>query len=398
MRSFFYRCVKNLIWVYVCGVFVLSFELVSSEVPDKIYVQDYEQADSCLKFPFVVRSTQSESEGEEKRICSILGIIPVKEVTVSLVDEQKVYAIGEIIGIYTECDGVFVIDTCEIETMDGDLVNPARNQFLTGDYIKEIDGKEIRYKEDMVEVVAESEGKTLKITYVRNQKEHTCKITPVLAKNGTYMLGIWVKDDLAGVGTLTYVDAEGNFGALGHGMANGENQDLLQVAEGALYTSYLIGIEKGKKGDPGEVKGVIYYGKHNHLGKVQTNTKSGISGVIDGDDCSVYYNQYEAYEVGHKQDIEIGDAQIISDVSGERKCYDIKITYVDYLSPYSNKGLHIEVTDPELIRLTGGIVQGMSGSPIIQDGKLVGAVTHVLINDPTRGYGIFIENMLDEAR
>ena len=178
MRSFFYRCVKNMMWIYVCATLVLSFELLSSEVPDEIYVKEYEQADSCLDFPFVVRSISSEQGNTAKRLCSILGIIPVKEVTVSLVDEQKVYAIGEIIGIYTECDGGFVVDTCEIETSDGDLVNPAKNLLLAGDYIKAVDGKAVQYKEDLVKAVETSNGEALSITFLRNKKEHTVKITP----------------------------------------------------------------------------------------------------------------------------------------------------------------------------------------------------------------------------
>ncbi len=395
MRSFFYKCVKNLLWVYVCCVFALSFELIISEVPDEIYVQELEEANLNLDFPFVVQSVESEVPGKTKKLCSILGVIPVKEVTVSLVDEQKIYPIGEIVGIYTECDGVFVIDTCDIENADGNIVNPAKNVVQTGDYITAINGQKLQSKEDMVKVISESDGNTLQLTYVRNEKEHSCELSPVLAKNGDYMLGIWVKDDLAGVGTLTYVDAQGKFGALGHGMGNGENQDLLQIHAGDVYVSHLIGIEKGAKGSPGEVKGVIYYGEQNHLGEINSNSKIGVCGVLDEEECQDYYNGMEAYDVGHKQDIEVGKAQIISDVSGSREFYDIKITYVDYLSVNSNKGLHIEVTDPELLELTGGIVQGMSGSPIIQNGKVIGAVTHVLINDPTSGYGIFIEDMLE---
>ena len=144
------------------------------------------------------------------------------------------------------------------------------------------------------------------------------------------------------------------------------------------------------------MKGIIKYGSVNHIGNVESNEKEGIFGLVDEDDKEKYLAQ-GLYKIGIKQDVEIGAAQIVSEISGERKLYDIEITYVDYLAVNSNKGLHIKVIDEELLELTGGIVQGMSGSPIIQDGKLVGAVTHVLINDPTSGYGIFIENMLDVA-
>ena len=395
MRSFFYRFVKNISWIYLCTVLLFAFELTVSEVPDEIYVQEMKDAEDVLEFPFVVREVESEIPGEEKRLCSILGIIPVKEVTVSVVDQQKIYPIGEIVGIYTECAGIFVIDTCEIESMDGSIVNPAKYQLQTGDYITKINGNILDDKEDMIEQLALSKGKPIEVTYIRNEKEHSCHLTPIQAKNGEYMLGIWVKDDLAGVGTLTFVDAEGNFGALGHGMGNGENTELLQIEDGDIYVSKLIGIEKGTKGNPGEVKGVIYYGNQNHIGEISSNTKIGIYGELDEEECQDYYNEMTAYEVCHKQDIETGKAQILSNVSGKKELYEIEVMYVDYLSGNSNKGLHIKVTDERLLELTGGIVQGMSGSPIIQNGKVIGAVTHVLINDPTRGYGIFIEEMLE---
>lgn len=393
MRKIFYRCTMHLAAMYMVCLLGLAYELVISEVPDEIYVEEGQEAELHMDFPFVVESIETES-GEEKKLCSMFGVIPVKEVTVSVVDEQKIYPIGEIVGLYTECAGIFVIDTCEIETMDGEIVNPTGNQLQTGDYILAINGERLDNKEEMVDCIKKSKGETIEVRYVRNEREDVCQMTPVLSKTGEYLLGIWVKDDLAGVGTLTYVTTEGEFGALGHGMGNGENQDLLQITGGDIYVSNLIGIQKGEKGVPGEVKGVIYYGKTNHKGEVEVNIKTGVFGVLDEEDCKQYYSEIEVYDVGHKQDIEVGDAQIISDISGKRQTYDIRISYVDYLSVDSNKGLHIEVTDPELLDLTGGIVQGMSGSPILQNGKVIGAVTHVLINDPTSGYGIFIEDML----
>lgn len=317
------------------------------------------------------------------------------EIEVSKEEGEMVYPSGEIVGLYTECEGVFVIDTCEIETTNSEFVNPAGNLLRTGDYILSVNGIELQEKEMLVEAVEKSAGVALELMVARGDTTFSANITPVMGKNGKYMLGVWVKDDLAGVGTITYVDASGDFAALGHGMSDGETNELLSVKGGDIYISNIVGIEKGKKGEPGEVKGVIYYGVVNHLGELDTNCGEGIYGTLDKEDLSRYIDKDKGYKIGNKQEIEAGNAQIISDVSGERKVYNIEITYIDYLAVNTKKGLHIQVTDPELLELTGGIVQGMSGSPILQNGRIVGAVTHVLVNDPTRGYGIFIENMLE---
>lgn len=354
MRNFYYKCVKNVFGICACLVIVLSYRLVYNE----FYFELHE------------------------------------EVEVSLEDEKEVYPLGKIVGLYTKCNGVFVIDTCEIESATGETIDLAGDIVKTGDYILSINGESLSNKEDMIQAVEKSNGNALELIISRNNEIVSATITPVMAKNGDYMLGIWVKDDLAGVGTITYFTAEGDFAALGHGMADGETQNLLEIDGGDVYVSNVIGIEKGQKGDPGEVKGVIYYGKINHMGELSANTGKGIFGMLDEDELRAYLRQYQACKVANKQEITQGPAQIISEVSGALVTYDIEISYVDYLAMDTNKGLHIRVTDPELIELTGGIVQGMSGSPILQNGKLIGAVTHVLINDPQQGYGIFIDEMM----
>ena len=355
MRNFFCKCIRSLSIIYVCFFFVLSYRLLYNEY----YAQIYPSVD------------------------------------VSYEDGGRVYPSGEIVGIYTECPGVFVIDTCEIESAESEFVSPAGSILRKGDYILEVNGIELEEKEILIDLVNKCNGSPLEFVIARNGNVFSASVTPVLGKNGKYMLGVWIKDDLAGVGTITYYTETGAFGALGHGMGDGVTKEIFSVDDGDIYYANIVGIEKGKRGTPGEVKGVIYYGMAYHLGELDTNCTEGVYGVLDAEDLQGYKMECEAYKIGKKQDIEVGKAQIISNVSGERKIYDIEISYVDYLAISSNKGLHIEVTDPELLELTGGIVQGMSGSPIIQNGKLIGAVTHVLINDPTKGYGIFIEEMLD---
>lgn len=354
MRNFYYRFVQNIFTVCVCLAIVFSYRLVYNEFYFEIH----------------------------------------EEVEVSQSEEKQVYPMGKIVGLYTKCNGVFVIDTCEIETEKGELIDIAGKSIKTGDYIISINGESLSGKEDMLKAVKHSDGKPLELVVERDKETYVITLSPLKSKNGDYMLGIWVKDDLAGVGTITYFTTEGDFAALGHGMGDGETQNLLEIDGGDVYVSNVIGIEKGVRGDPGEIKGVIYYGKINHIGAVEANTGEGIYGQLDNDELRAYVGQYTPCKVAEKRQVTQGEAQIISEVSGNLEVYDIMITYVDYLAMDSNKGLHIKVIDPELIELTGGIVQGMSGSPIIQNGKLIGAVTHVLINDPEQGYGIFIDEMM----
>ena len=355
MRIFFYKCIKSISYLYFCTVLALSFRLVYNEYYEVFH----------------------------------------EEVLTGSLEGEWVYPLGQIVGIYTKCEGIFVIDTCEIETKDSEFISPASEVLKEGDYLLQVNGVELTEKEILVKEVEKSNGNPIELSVLRGEEVISINITPILGKNGKYMLGVWVKDDLAGVGTITYYEEDGDFAALGHGMGDGVTKGLLSVSGGDIYVSNIVGIEKGKRGTPGEVKGVIYYGTSNHIGMLDTNCNEGIFGTLDEDDFKRYCNQNELCQIGKKHEIEIGKAKIISDISGERKTYDIEISYVDYLAVNSNKGLHIEIVDTELLELTGGIVQGMSGSPIIQNGKLVGAVTHVLINDPTKGYGIFIENMLE---
>ncbi len=357
MRNFYVKIVKNLVMVYACAVILLGYELVLSEIPN----QDF--------------------WGKGK--------------TASNEQVRYVYPCGKVVGIYTKSDGIFVIATSLIESAEGTSENPAHSVVKSGDYILEMNGVELTCKEDLINIVTESEGNPIRMMVMREEATFETEITPILAKNGEYMLGIWVKDDLAGVGTITYFAEDGSFAALGHGMSDGETEFLMKTKDGDIYHSEIVSIRKGKKGTPGEIKGVIYYGSSNHIGNLKTNCAAGVFGKLDSEDLKSYAASQEIYPVAQKQEIVEGDAQIISEVSGMRQVYDIRITYVDYLSVDSKKGLHIEVTDDELLELTGGIIQGMSGSPIIQNGKIVGAVTHVLVNNPTKGYGIFIENMLE---
>ena len=226
----------------------------------------------------------------------------------------------------------------------------------------------------------------------RAGKELELSVDTVKTEDGSRKLGAWVRDDTQGIGTMTYLKPDGSFGALGHGISDGDTGRVVEIENGALYETEILGIEKGSAGNPGVMAGVIYYGPGSRLGSVAQNTDCGIFGTAGQAFCDGVKQQ--AVEVGHRQDVKRGKAWIRSYVSGEACDYEIEIQRVDYSPTRENKSLVFQVTDERLLRLTGGIVQGMSGSPILQNGKLVGAVTHVFVQDSTRGYGIFVEDML----
>lgn len=423
MRSFFVLLYKNCILVYVCGLFCFGYHQFMSQIPDQLYVKEGENVKLTQGLPIglavsgegdvqtVASIPQTTYETVMKRnrysvdmsgltgncrvTCYLFGIFPIKEIEVNVVESQRVYASGRVIGIYEQTKGVLVLKTTEVRNAQGQLCSPAGNKVMSGDYVTAVEGTEVRTKEELVRAVQESGGKELILSVLRKNELIDISVQPEIMEDGAYLLGIWVKDDVAGIGTLTYYNSEGDFGALGHGIGDGETGELLSVGKGSIYTATLQGIYKGEKGSPGELEGSIYYSTDYCLGNIRSNNELGIYGTLDKEDFEKFVEQDVSYEVEYKQQIHTGKAAILSDISGEVRSYEIEITDLMYQPTDSNKGIHFNVTDPALLKLTGGIVQGMSGSPIIQDGKMVGAVTHVLVNDPAKGYGVFIETMLD---
>ena len=324
---------------------------------------------------------------------NLFGVIPFKESSVSVIKDKKLVPAGEPVGIFVETDGILVIDTGAFYDIQGKKTEPAGNLLKPGDYIHKLNGKPVNNKKELMEQIAACKGEEIILEITREETKHTVKLRPKKNEKGEYKLGIWVRDNAQGIGTLTFIDEEGNFGALGHGINDIDTANLMELKEGGLYKTDIISITKGEDGSPGELTGVIAYAEKYKLGIINSNTVEGIYGTVN----PTLLNQNDLLPIALKQEVKKGKAQIISMVSGERKMYEIEIMDIHQENDNINRGMEIKVTDHELLELTGGIVQGMSGSPIIQDGKLIGAVTHVLVNDPTRGYGIFIENMLEAA-
>lgn len=334
----------------------------------------------------------ANAENSYRAELRLFGLIPFKTVQIEVIDESMVYPAGLPIGIYVKTPGVLVIGTSDFVDEQGNIVMPAEHVLRVGDYILTVNGTPVSGKSDFVSRVAQSNGEVMVMTIERGGDRFDVAVRPVRNQDREYKIGIWIKDSAQGIGTLTYVDADGEFGALGHGVSDSDIGVMLELIDGALYRTDIIGITKGKKGVPGELTGIIRYTDSNRLGSVTENTPAGIHGEVN----AKLMEQIDStpVEIGLKQDVSAGPAQIYCNIDGEAKYYDIEIIDLDYDSQNVNKGITIQVTDRRLIALTGGIVQGMSGSPIIQNGRLVGAVTHVLVNDSTRGYGIFIEEML----
>lgn len=323
----------------------------------------------------------------------LFGVFPLKSVDIEVIEDQMLIPAGVPVGIYLETDGILVIETGGFENAQGMNLAPADNILQKGDYILAVNGNKVSSKKELVSQIKNCEGKSLILDINRQGQYSKVRIMPALDKEQEYKLGIWIRDNSQGIGTMTFLSENGKFGALGHGIHDLDTGELLLSNEGRLYDSQIISITKGNKGMPGELTGVIDYSPEHVMGTIEKNTEFGIFG-----ECNKSWKALqgqEALPIGLKQEVELGKAQIICTLSQGRQTFDIEIEEMYPDAFHKNRGMLIRVTDQELLNLTGGIIQGMSGSPILQNGRIVGAVTHVLVNDPTKGYGIFIENMLE---
>ncbi|MBD5522255.1 MAG: SpoIVB peptidase [Lachnospiraceae bacterium] len=322
----------------------------------------------------------------------LFGIIPYKSVDIQVIQDKMLTPSGLPIGIYVKTEGVLVVGIGEFKNEKGDTISPANYILQAGDYILDVNGERVENKKQFISMVENSGGEEMIMGIRRNDEITEVKVKPEGNQNGEWKLGIWIRDNAQGIGTLTYIDNDNTFGALGHGINDVDTSTLMQLEEGTLYKTEIVGITRGKDGSPGELTGYIEYENENIIGEITQNTAEGIFGVCSNEITE--HTFYEPIPIALKQEVEIGPAQIICSVTGEPKFYDIEIEELHLENDNVNRGLVIKITDEELLTLTGGIIQGMSGSPIIQNGKLVGAVTHVLVQDAASGYGIFIENML----
>ncbi len=404
MRKFWYEMIKGMLIVWVTWSGLLScYELIRLNIPMTMYLYEEDAAEVLsgnaekidpqklhLDFAGDVM-IQEAAQGKMKVVCNLFGVIPIKTMEVEVISRQDLIPGGIPVGIYVQTKGVFVIGTGQIETMQGSVESPAKNIVKTGDYITSVQGVKITGKQELITELAKFQGEELVLGIRRQGEDMEVSIKPLVLDQEA-KIGVWVRDDTQGVGTLTYITENGEFGALGHGISDADSELLMEVSEGKMYDCEIFEITKGEKGIPGKVSGKIVYSRNNLYGDVTGNFSGGIYGKANRHLLESV--AYEPMAIALKQEIVEGEAIILSSVSGELKEYSVEIEKVYKSDNDINKGMVLSVNDEELLSLTGGIVQGMSGSPVIQNGKLVGAVTHVLVNDPTKGYGIFIESML----
>ncbi len=323
----------------------------------------------------------------------LFGLVPLKNIDIEVIEDTMLTPIGEPIGIYVKTQGVLVIDTGEFESTSGEKVSPSMYKLQEGDYLTAMDGVAVTGKKQIKEYVEQSEGKDIVFQVSRKEDVIQVKITPECDEQGTYKMGAWLRDSAQGIGTMTYLDQNNQFGALGHGINDMDTGELLKLGNGLLYQTQIVAIQKGERGTPGELTGIIEYEPDKVTGVITKNTGEGIYGAVT-EDFRQGEEQIAPLPVALKHEITTGKAQIYCNVEGTSDLYDIELIKLAYNEENKNRQISFRVTDERLLELTGGIVQGMSGACMIQDGKIIGAVTHVLVDDPQKGYGIFIEDMI----
>lgn len=391
---------RKFLWYALVGtllsLFILIYGTMKDHIPDEIFVYADEETDweTFFQEPLISydETVEVSQNGSYQIRCKWLGVLPLKTIKVHTVEKQEVLVSGSPVGIYMEMKGVLVIDSGEITDREGIRRTPAEHIIQSGDYICEIDGKVLTGKRQLMQLVRENQGEPMELQVIRHQETIKLEMTPVETEDGSYKLGIWVRDNIQGIGTLTYVEPNGTFGALGHGISDADTGERLEISDGDLYRADILSIRKGTAGTPGELRGVINYREENRIGTICGNSQYGIRGQMEP---GKYTESMKKIPTGLKQEIQTGKAEIRCDIGDGIREYQCEILEIDSNAKDTNKCFVLRITDDDLLSRTGGIVQGMSGSPVLQNGKLIGAITHVFVNDPTKGYGIFIENMME---
>jgi stage IV sporulation protein B len=329
---------------------------------------------------------------------NLFGAIPLKEITVNVIPKTYVVPLGDAVGLKLYTSGVLVVGMGEIEGAGNIKYKPYENSGIEeGDRIVAINNNTVTCTSDLINEVNKSKGNSVNVQYIRDEDTIETSIIPAKGSDNKYKLGLWVRDAAAGVGTVSFYEPETKtFAALGHGIQDIDTGKLLKIAKGDFVTTKIISIIKGKKGTPGKIQGSIE--NSTTIGKVGKNTEFGVFGTLNNTTV-LNINKNDAIEVASRDEIREGKATIISTVEdGNKKEYEIEIEKIYRNNNENNKSMLVKVTDKELLEKTGGIVQGMSGSPIIQNNKLVGVLTHVLVGEPETGYGVFADLMIKQSR
>ena len=388
-----------LFYIYICNITLLpsSYIMMQGEtfqIPMFFGLSlQKNNSNVTLQTASPLNKTKVNEVGKIDLNLSLFQLLTVKNIQVNVIPKTTVVPVGAAIGMKLYTDGVLVVGMSEIEGK-----KPYENSVIQeGDRIIQINQNDIDNTEDLIQVVNECNGQEIVVKYIREEETITTSMKPVKDGENQYKLGLWVRDAAAGVGTMTFYEPSTKmFATLGHGIFDIDTSDLIKIENGELVTTNILSISKGEKGKPGEIRGTIESGYT--IGEISKNTNFGVFGVLTKPSY-LSIAEENAIEVCLREEIQTGKAQIICELeNGKREYYDIEIQKLFLNNNQDNKSMLIKVTDKRLLEKTGGIIQGMSGAPIIQNGKFVGAVTHVLVNDPTMGYGVFADIMLKQMK
>lgn len=401
------RCYKLLIvlflmilLVYTCNVtllpesvILLQGETLNLKTVYGLTVKNIQEEQNIMQTSSNINKNKVNDIGTLDVSLNLFGKISVKDMKVEVIPKTTVIPVGKAVGMKLYTEGVLVVGMSEINGK-----RPYENSGIQeGDMIIEINDENIDSIDDLIETVNNCNGECVEITYKREEETKITSIEPVKTNDNEYKLGLWVRDAAAGVGTMTFYEpTSGKFATLGHGITDIDTSELIHIANGELVTTKILSIVKGEKGIPGEIRGTIENGVQ--LGNIQTNTSYGVYGNILNK-TELNLDTTNEMELALRSETKTGKAQIMCELEdGHIDTYDIEIQKIYVNNNENNKSMVIKITDSRLIEKTGGIIQGMSGAPIIQNGKFVGAVTHVLVNDPTVGYGVFADIMIKQLK
>lgn len=415
------KFLKMLLLVFFLLI-IYMYTLVISNIPNKLVIFEGESINMKTLLGLNIKSKEStietastnenkisktgltteneigETAGKKTLEVSFLNALKVKEIDVNILPKTTVIPVGNIAGVKLYTNGVLVVGMSEIEGDDQKKYKPYENTGIKeGDTIVKIDDKEISTTEDLIKTVNMSNGENIKIKFVHQEETKECSMTPVKTNNSEYKLGLWVRDSAAGVGTVTFYEpSTRTYGALGHGITDIDTNELINIASGEFVTTRILNITKGESGEPGKIQGTVE--NQRNIGTISQNSKFGIYGKVSNL-ASLNIDKAREMEVALRDEIKTGKATILCSLdNGQPKEYEIEIQKIYKENNYNNKSMQIKVTDQKLIEKTGGIIQGMSGAPILQNGKFIGAVTHVLVNNPLEGYAVFGDIMLKQSK
>ena len=390
--------VVKVIGLFVVSILILALATIShiNEIPSELYTTRDEVSEAMACFP-EIGPFNSLKYKDKKLNINFLGLIPIKEIAVNKVDNIELVPGGTSIGVKLSSDGILVVGFSDVVVDNNKIESPAKEAGIEiGDLILKVNGSDIGTSKELIDVINSLDNNNIDLEIRRENEIIHKEISLIKEDDKKFKIGLWVRDSTAGVGTLTFYHEEsGKFAALGHPVTDVDTNKCFTIKNGQLIQASVISVRKGEKGAPGELKG-IFVEANKPIGTISKNTQCGIFGTYKGE---VKNNlRAEKMQVGFRDEIKIGKASIITTID-ERgpKEYEIEIMKLFQQDQPGSKSMLIKVTDKELLEKTGGIVQGMSGSPIIQNGKIIGAVTHVLINKPDVGYGIYIDWMLTDA-